>query len=85
MGITNPKRCGAKSKSRGGAPCLQLALANGRCYYHGGKSTGPRTAQGRLRCKEVNVKHGLFTAEAIAERRAFNDILKEHRKALRVL
>lgn len=28
-------KCGAKAKSHGG-PCAQIAMANGRCFYHGG-------------------------------------------------
>lgn len=39
--------CGAKSK-RTGNPCKQLALFfNGRCKFHGGASTGPRTKAGK--------------------------------------
>lgn len=33
-------RCGAKTRK--GTPCQAQALANGRCKYHGGLSTGPR-------------------------------------------
>ena len=32
-----------------GRPCRALALPNGRCVRHGGKSTGPKTAAGRAR------------------------------------
>lgn len=41
-------RCGALSRSTG-KPCRQPALANGRCRFHGGLSTGPRTPAGRAR------------------------------------
>ncbi len=48
----NPRRkialgpCGAKT--RAGTPCKQKAVyANGRCKFHGGLSTGPKTPQGR--------------------------------------
>jgi hypothetical protein len=37
-------RCGART--RAGCSCRQPAMANGRCRFHGGKSTGPRTAAG---------------------------------------
>ena len=41
--------CGAKAKSTG-KPCQCKELyRNGRCRYHGGLSTGPRTAAGRRR------------------------------------
>jgi len=39
------KRCGARTRK--GTPCRCKALANGRCRFHGGLSTGPRTAAGR--------------------------------------
>jgi hypothetical protein len=42
----NRKRCGAHSRSTG-KPCQRRALANGRCAIHGGKSTGPKTAEGK--------------------------------------
>lgn len=31
-------RCGARAKSNEGKPCRQIAMANGRCRYHGGRS-----------------------------------------------
>jgi hypothetical protein len=46
--------CGART--RAGAPCRRTALANGRCANHGGRSTGPRTAEGRRRIAEVQQK-----------------------------
>jgi len=40
--------CGAKN--RRGAPCqCKLLYANGRCKFHGGLSTGPRTTEGKAR------------------------------------
>lgn len=38
------KTCGAKT--RRGTPCRCRALQNGRCRLHGGKSTGPKSADG---------------------------------------
>jgi len=41
-------RCGAKT--RAGTPCkLKAIYINGRCKWHGGRSTGPRTAAGKKR------------------------------------
>ena len=40
-------RCGART--RRGTACVRKGLANGRCPNHGGKSTGPKTAEGRAR------------------------------------
>lgn len=38
--------CGARSKQTG-SPCrMRVLCQNGRCRYHGGLSTGPRTAAG---------------------------------------
>lgn len=42
------KKCGAHARSTG-KPCQMKALANGRCRLHGGLSTGPKTAEGRVR------------------------------------
>ena len=48
--------CGAIKKN--GARCGMTTLgANGRCKFHGGASTGPRTAEGRARSLE-NLKLG---------------------------
>lgn len=41
-------RCGAKTVSIG-KPCQARALPSGRCKWHGGKSTGPKTAKGKAR------------------------------------
>jgi hypothetical protein len=57
-------RCGAKT--RAGCNCRQPAMANGRCRFHGGKSTGPRTEAGRARARSNRLVHGLRSAELIA-------------------
>lgn len=53
------QRCGAKSK-RTGKPCQGIAMANGRCHLHGGKSTGPRTKEGKDRLRIAATKHGMY-------------------------
>lgn len=41
-------RCGAKAHSTG-EPCRSKDIhKNGRCRFHGGLSTGPKTAEGKL-------------------------------------
>jgi hypothetical protein len=60
-------RCGARSK-RTGKPCQAAAMSNGRCKFHGGKSTGPRTPEGLERSRRANRKHGYYSREAKAER-----------------
>ena len=39
-----------------GQPCQAKALANGRCKNHGGMSTGPRTAEGKLAVAQATAK-----------------------------
>ncbi len=47
--------CGAKT--RAGSPCKRTDLfRNGRCKFHGGLSTGPRSAAGKARARD-NLKH----------------------------
>jgi len=72
-------RCGAKTRS--GAPCRAPAMLSKagqytRCRLHGGASTGPRTAEGRERCRKAAWKHGRYSAEHKAERRRFRAVLR---------
>jgi hypothetical protein len=46
----------------------KAAMPNGRCKVHGGKSTGPRTPEGRERSRRANWKHGHFSRGAKGER-----------------
>jgi coenzyme F420-reducing hydrogenase gamma subunit len=65
----NAPRCGAKTRK--GTPCLGPSMSNGRCRMHGGKSTGaPRGNKNAL-------KHGHYTAKAVAERRHVRELLRE--------
>ena len=44
--------CGAKAKSSG-QPCKSKEIhKNGRCKFHGGLSTGPKSAEGKLAALE---------------------------------
>ena len=61
-------RCGARTRS--GSPCQSPAMPNGRCRMHGGKSPGaPKGNRNAL-------KHGRYTAEAIARRREIAGLLR---------
>ncbi|MGY1408362.1 HGGxSTG domain-containing protein [Luteimonas sp. A611] len=43
-------RCGAK-RHRDGKPCRAMSEpGKKRCRFHGGKSTGPRTPEGKAKC-----------------------------------
>jgi DNA-binding transcriptional regulator YiaG len=49
------KRCGARTRK--GKPCRAKALpGKTRCKFHGGASTGPRTAEGKARIAEAQRK-----------------------------
>ena len=63
-------------KTRRGTPCQCPAMANGRCKLHGGKSTGAPLGNKNA------LKHGFYTAEAVAQRRRLSALLKESRELL---
>lgn len=56
-------KCGAKCKQRDGF-CVNPAMKNGRCYIHGGASTGPKP------------KHGQSSKAAKEKRRAIRGLIK---------
>jgi hypothetical protein len=59
-------RCGARN--RAGEPCRAPAMVNGRCRFHGGKSTGPRTKDGLERLRAARTVHGFYGEEGRAFR-----------------
>jgi hypothetical protein len=77
-------RCGAKTRA-GGCACRQPAMANGRCRFHGGKSTGARTAAGRARCARARRTHGFYSADTVALRREAQTRLRRNRDLLATL
>lgn len=51
-------RCGAKTKATG-SPCkIKAIYSNGRCKFHGGLSTGARTAAGKKKVALNGFKKG---------------------------
>lgn len=52
--------CGARARSTG-KPCQKYPCKNGRCHLHGGKSTGPRTPQGKIRSRKARLAHGYYS------------------------
>ncbi|MDA1099996.1 MAG: HGGxSTG domain-containing protein [Proteobacteria bacterium] len=51
------QRCLAKTRQR--APCQNPVVTDrNRCRMHGGKSTGPRTPEGKARVAAAHTKHG---------------------------
>ena len=61
-------RCQAKSK-RSQQQCRSPAIRGKRvCRIHGGRSTGPRTQQGRNLCGTAKTRHGRETRAIRAKR-----------------
>ncbi|WP_306292348.1 HGGxSTG domain-containing protein [Solemya velum gill symbiont] len=56
-------RCGAKTRQ--GHSCGHYAMNNGRCRYHGGKSTG---------AKNPRLKHGYYTKESKVFRKLISQL-----------
>jgi hypothetical protein len=75
----NSLRCGSHAR-RTGWPCRGPAMRNGRCRMHGGRSTGPRTEEGRQRAKIANFIHGMFSAEQVAENKECRELIKQFRE-----
>lgn len=64
------QRCTAKSSRTGaqcGRPALKLSKTQ-KCQYHGGRSTGPKTAEGKARIAAAHTVHGQETSAVRAER-----------------
>jgi hypothetical protein len=49
----------------------------------GGASTGPRTAEGRPRSRRLRWKHGLYSAEVLAERKRVRELLTQSPELLK--
>ena len=62
------KRCQARSK-RSGLQCCAPAIVDKNVFrFHGGKSTGPKTPEGRQRCAQSRWVHGDETSSVRLER-----------------
>ena len=64
-------RCRARTRS--GGCCGHYSMKNGRCRYHGGKSSG---------AKEPVTKHGLYTQAAIAQKKTISKLIGQSRQLL---
>ncbi len=68
LGYAPGQRC--RARTRRGNPCQSPAMKNGRCRMHGGMSPGaPKGNKNAL-------KHGRYTAEAIARRRSIAELIR---------
>ena len=80
-------RCTAQS-SRTGNQCGRPALKTSRtqkCQFHGGRGSGPKTAEGKARIAAAHTKHGEYSKEAAAARSASLAKLSQLEDALHVL
>ncbi len=69
------RRCGAKT--RAGGACQNPAIGGrNRCKLHGGKSTGPRTPEGKARSIAAHTKHGRRSRAHVARVKAINAELR---------
>jgi len=78
--------CGATGRQTG-KPCTLAAgfgtdhVGNGRCKLHGGKSTGPKTPEGKAKTAQNGRLHGLYAAVlSPAEREIFESLNSGERK-----
>ncbi len=81
------RRCTAKSK-RSGEQCKKPALKSSRtekCQFHGGRSTGPKTAEGQASQRAAVLKTGDYTKEAMESRARSVRVLAGLEDALYVL
>jgi hypothetical protein len=70
------QRCGAKTRS--GKPCRSPAVqGKRRCRMHGG-AAGSGAPRGNKNAR----KHGLYTREAIAQRRQLGELMRQSRKLM---
>ncbi len=71
-------RCGARTRS--GCPCQAPAIrGKRRCRMHGGRSTGPRTAEGLARLRAARTTHGGHTPEGRAFHRHTLTMIQRNR------
>ena len=62
-------QCSAQSKRTHQQCKAPACRGKTKCRFHGGKSTGPRTAEGRARCAEARTIYGNETQALRKERR----------------
>ena len=81
------QRCTAHS-SRTGDQCGRPALKTSRtqkCQYHGGRGSGPKTAEGKARIAAAHTVHGQETKAARADRSAASARLSRLEDSMYVL
>ena len=65
------------AKTRRGTLCQNPAIGGRtRCKLHGGKSTGPKSIEGKARVVAANTKHGLRSRAHVEKVKAINAELR---------
>ena len=80
-------RCTAQSKRtklQCGRPALRTSKTQ-KCQFHGGKSTGPKTVEGKARISKVHLVHGQETIQKRAKRQAMSAHLRQLEDIMHVL
>ncbi len=75
--------CGART--RGGLPCRNLPMRNGRCRMHGGASTGSKTASGLVRVRTAAWVHGGRSREMTEFRRRMRELRADARRMIEMV
>ncbi len=76
------KLCGARAKTNGHNPCRHAAMSNGRCWLHGGRSTGPKTTEGRRRMAAAHTKTGKWSKQVMLTRRQTKKLVEITRELI---
>ena len=79
------RRCDAKSKRtqlQCGAPAIRGKI---KCRIHGGKSSGPRTEEGKANSAAANLKHGRYTQQAQTQRSESSALVSQLEDAMYLL
>lgn len=80
-------QCTARSSRTGmqcGRPALKVSTTQ-KCQFHGGRGSGPKTAEGRARLAALHTVHGRETTEARAQRSTASARLSQYEDAARLM
>ena len=80
-------RCTARSSRTGeqcGRPALKVSKTQ-KCQYHGGRGSGPKTAEGKARIAAAHTVHGQESKAVRAERSVASARLSQLEDAMHVL
>jgi len=80
-------RCTAQSKRtklQCGRPALRSSKTQ-KCQFHGGRSTGPKTIEGKAKISQAHLVHGQETIQKRAERQAMSAYLRQLEDIMHVL